>query len=65
LTDPALEPWTAWVALSLQLHGIHVDPGLALRAARTLSRLAPMAGGLAAGGMAASLDELRAEPVHE
>jgi len=49
LTDPTLEPWKTWVTLSLQLHGIDAAPGLQVRVARTLARLAPMASALAAG----------------
>ncbi|WP_157627259.1 hypothetical protein [Variovorax boronicumulans] len=49
MTDPTLEPWKTWVMLSLQLHGIDAAPGLQVRAARTLARLAPMTSRLAAG----------------
>ncbi|MGO4395263.1 hypothetical protein AB4Z46_28295 [Variovorax sp. M-6] len=47
MTDPTLELWKTWVALSLRLHGIDAEPELQVRAARTLARLAPMASSLA------------------
>ena len=49
MTDPTLEPWKTWVALSLQLHDIDAAPGLQVRVARTLARLAPLASRLATG----------------